>query len=397
MKKQIALAEKARDFGIAPIEAIGLLLVLSFSFGLAYDGLFEKQDYLLPTYDNSMLHAGRAREVIETGHWAEKELVFGGNTTSYHLPAYPAIVAAVSLATGLNWVWAIKIIALLFSLLLPIGFYLFAKHASGGNWIAGVAAAFLALNSVNLMTWGTRTTPISLGVLLVPFLLYFVLKRMHLTAAATAVIIALDHQPSLLVAVLSLFIYAAITAVSEVTKAISETDYNPFKNLRNELELAKRALPKWDWAANFAGLAAFATYMAWHIRQTGLSCLDFKCLPQLGAREFGKSIELQTYFARFPQLFAILGVIWVAVDSKIGFREKLLLYSWLAATVILVKNDVLFGGSGGVFTERFVTYLDGSVAVFGGIAVGAIAYLLSGEAARESKATSAKSQKPPAA
>ncbi|MFA6049146.1 MAG: hypothetical protein WC792_04375 [Candidatus Micrarchaeia archaeon] len=358
--------------GMRPLEAIGLFIVLAFSAGIAFDGLFQQQDFLLPTYDNSMLHAGRARIVLETGHWAENELVFGGNTTSYHSPAYPVLVASVSLATGLNWVWAIKIIALILSVLLPLGIYLFAKEASGGNWIAGVASAFLALNSYNLMSWGTRTTPISLGVVLVVFLLYFVLKKMRVPALLCALVLALDHQPSLLAAVLTLFIYAAAVTLFEAIGALKR-------------EPLSRALPKtisgMDWTANLAGLLAFGAYMLWHIRQTGLSCLNFHCLPQASAHEFGKSIDLVQYVAKFPQAPAALGIFVAAFDGNIEKRARILLFSWLAATLILVKNDAvfaLFGGSGGVFTERFITYLDQAVAVFGGIAIGWIFSMLAG-------------------
>ncbi len=379
--------------GLTPLEALALFIILSFSFGIAFNGLFEKQDFLLPTYDNSMLHAGRARIVLETGQWAEKELVFGGNTTSYHSPAYPVLVAGVSLATGLNWVWAIKIVGMLFSILFPIAFFLLAKEASGGNWMSGIAAAFLALNSYNLMSWGTRTTPISFGVILVVFLLYFVLKKMRAPALLCAITLALNHQPSLLVAVVSLFLFAVATTLSAIWASVWET-------LRiSGSEVGEKAkaffygtIEKMDWAANFAGLLAFGTYMLWHVRQTGLSCLGFKCLPQASAHEFGKGIDLQEHFFKFPQAPAIMGVLVVALDSKIDRRAKMLLFSWLAAALLLVKNDAvfaLFGGSGGVFTERFLTYLDEAAAVFGGIAIGWIFAFLAGGGRREKRETPA--------
>lgn len=373
----------ASFLGLQLLELIGVLFVTGFSLSLAYNGLFVQQDFFLPTYDNSMLHAGRAREVIETGHWAEKELVFGGNTTSYHLPAHPVLVATVALATGLNWAWAVKLVALLMALLFPIAFYLLGKEASGGNWVAGVAAAFLALNSINLMEWGTRTTPISLGVVLVIFLLFFILKKMKWPALLCALAIALDHQPSLLAAVLTLLLYSAGVFFAEAFKLFFE------ERKRGLQSFLREAILRMDWNANATGLLAFFAYMSWHIRQTfpqlGWTCLNFHCLPQASAHEFGKSINLLEYFFKFPQAFAALGILAVALDQQIQERAKILLFAWLFAMLILVKNDevfAFFGGNGGVFTERFLTYLDEAAAVFGGIAIGKIVALISGKKSR---------------
>ena len=159
------------------LHAIALLAVIGLSAYLVYDGLFNKAGYFLPTFDNSMLHAGRARVVADTGHWAEMELVFGGITKSYHSPAYPALVAGLADLTGLSVWWAVRLASLLITgLLLPLGLYLLAKRLSG-SWQAGVVAALVAPSLPSLITWGTRTSPISLGVVLVAFGVYFLAKE----------------------------------------------------------------------------------------------------------------------------------------------------------------------------------------------------------------------------
>ncbi|MFQ5405755.1 MAG: DUF6541 family protein [Candidatus Micrarchaeia archaeon] len=363
-------------------KALGLLAVLLFSTLIAYHGLFEIQDFMLPTYDNAMLHAGRAREVIETTHWAEIEAVFGGITKSYHLPAYPVLIAILSLLSGLNWAMSIKLTAMIMSILFPLGFYFLGKEISGGNWMSGVAAAFLALNATNLMTWGTRTTPISLGVTLIPFLLYFVLKKRLAAALLISIILALTHQPSLLAAVSTLFLYTVFNTILVKKEEFEKLLKKGKITAKNTMKSIQNIYNKQKWTANFSGLTLFFVYIAWHIRQTGLSCLNFSCLPQADANEFGKSIDLAEHFFKLPQAPAILGVPWLLLDKKINNNAKTLVIAWLVATLLLVKNDVIFelmGGSGGVFTERFLTYLDEAAAILGGIFIGGAFKFFAGE------------------
>lgn len=335
----------------------GLLLLVTLSFSIFYWGMFDKAKIFLPTWDNAMLHAGRAVFIMETGHYAEKEVVFGGVTPTYHLPAYPALVAGTAMLAGLDFVWAERLIAMLFSVLLAFSIYLIAK-AIANDWRAGVAAGIIAMASMNFMTWATRNSPLGLGNVLLPIALYFVLKRRLLLAALTALVLALDHQPSLLVFILTTFIYFA---------------YEYFEVIEKEFSKGKIAIEKFFSAiiqppvftAAVAGIVAFFTYMAWHIRQTGMTCLDFKCLPQLGAKEFGKSINPLEYIQGNPQFIAISGILLLPF-SKVPSKNKAMAFAWLIACLLLVKNDAL---GIGVFTERFLTYLDCAIAVFGGIGI----------------------------
>lgn len=356
------------------IEFLAFLVLLAFSYGIVYNGLFVKADYFLPTYDNAMLHSGRARVVLETSHWAEMELVFGGITKSYHVPSYPVLVASTSLLTGLNWLWSVRLVALLFAFLLPTTFFFLAKKLSGGNWFAGCAAAFFAMNSSALMTWGERTSPISLGVILVPALLYFFLKREFLPLFLGCIVLALTHQPSLLtfVAITSLFfVFDSLRAFASSKDFVKKTLLShSFKHALTDF------FKEVDAFAFLAPFTAFAVYIVWHLRQTGLSCIDFNCLPQLSAHEYGSSVDLTQYFSAFTTFPALLGVLWIwFIDKNIGVREKTLLYAWLIACLLLIKNDLL---GFAVFTERFVTFFDEAVAVFAGVFVGCAYYSLVG-------------------
>ncbi len=338
---------------------IGLVAILLLGLSLAIYGYFDKATYFLPTWDNSMLHAGRAVYILQTGHYAEMELVFGGVTRTYHLPAFPALVAGTSMLTGLDFAWTERLIVLIFSVLLPFAFYKLAKELSG-DWRAGVAAATIALFSANLMTWATRNSPIGFGNILVPFGLYLVYKKKTFAAVLCALAVALDHPPSLLVFTVSVFLFFLYEYFSEISKnAISAG--NVLRSLVGADVIT----------ATLSGLITFATYYAWHIRQTGLSCLTFKCLPQAAAREFGKSIDLFDYFATNPHFYAIIGVIAIAADGKMPNRAKAMMLAYVLGCIILVKNDALGVGT---FTERFLTYQDGAVAVLGGIG---IAFVLS--------------------
>jgi hypothetical protein len=355
------------------LELLALLVAIGFSLSIVSQGLFEKADFFLPTYDNSMLHAGRARFIIDYGTYPNRELVFGGVTQTYHVPAYPSLVAGFAELSGLNWLWAIRVIALVFAVLLPLAFYCFARRASGGNAFAGAAAAFFALLTASLTTWGMRTTPISLGVITVVALLWLVLERNRVLVVLGSVVLAFTHQPSLL----AFFGTACIFFVASNAGAA-------WKFLRKSAAWTKRELSDLlrglDWLPLAGALAALLPYLAWHVSKTGFGCLTLKCLPQGQSKEFGEAVNLAAYFGvvpqkiapKLPQALALFGVVWVALDKRIEGKAKLLLFSWLLWTLLLVKNE-LFGI--GVFTQRFVTFFDEAVAVFAGIFVGGLLVL----------------------
>jgi len=345
------------------LKTAGLVILIGLAFSIAYWGLFEKAEVFLPTWDNSMLHAGRAVFIIETGHYAEMEVVFGGVTRTYHLPAYPALVAGTSLLTGLDFAWTERFLTLAFTVLLAFAVYIIAK-AIAGDWRAGVTAGILAMSSLNLMTWGTRNSPIGLGNALLPVALYLLLSRRTLAAALFALVIALDHQPTLLVFVLAAFLFFLWEYLTSLPKAKLSVE-KLFSNIMHP-EVLTTAL---------AGLSAFLMYIAWHVRQTGFTCLNFSCLPQFGAKEFGKSIDFVEYFTKAPQAIALLGILLLPI-SKAPARNKAIAFAWLLACILLVKNDLLGIGA---FTERFLTYLDCVVAVFAGVGIAIVLSWLDGK------------------
>lgn len=389
------------------IEAIALVAALAFGVALAADGLFNTASYYTPVFDNSMLWAARARIVSETGSYAETELVFGGVTKTYHVPFWPGLTAALSSLSGLELYWTVRLVALLQIVLLGLSIFLLCKKLSGSG-TAGAVAVFLAYNSLNLMSWGTRTTPISWGVVLIPFGLWAVAEDRKALALLAAIALALDHPPSLLVFTLSLFIFTIVSHLNKAGEILGEKS-------------ALKMFSKIDLVPVLAGLAAFLTYMAWHIRQTGLSCLDFKCLPQLAAREFGKNVGMTQYFGKFPQAIGAAGLAaavtwWLwgeevhkRVAAAVGLaaiaagaqannapaifaglalllfsfsalRLQLLFVSWISACLLLSNNDAL---GFGVFTERFLTHLDQAFAVAGGMVFAVAAEILGAHSARK--------------
>ncbi|HLD76279.1 MAG TPA: hypothetical protein VI874_04625 [Candidatus Norongarragalinales archaeon] len=329
-----------------PYETLGVAMVVFFSMALTYNGLMQDASYLLPSYDNALLHTGRVHYVIDTGLWIPHEMVFGGVTPSYHVPAYASFTAALAKLSGLNYLWAVRLVALLFSALMPLGFYLLGKRLS--NWQACVAAAFFALNSTGLMTWGTRTSAISLGVLLVVYLLYFLLEKRWFAALAGSVVLAMTHPPSLLVFFGTAGLYTLFRFAKEKTFSIDRVK-------KHALDLPF-----------VAAMAGFFSYMAWHISLTKTSCLTFKCLPQLGSREYGSGVDVLAKATAFPYGMGFLGLSWL-LFTKEGFEKKALVLAFFLSCLLLVKNE-LFGI--GVFTERFVTFLEEALAVLGGLFVG---------------------------
>ncbi len=258
--------------------------------------------------------------------------------------------------------------------MLPLAAYCLAKRVSGGNAFAGAAAAFFILLTAGVSTWGMRTTPISLGVIAVIALLWLVLERNWVLVVFGGVMLALTHQPSLLT------FFGALCFFFAASNAGAAWGFLRKSGAWTKRE-ASEFLKSLDWLPFVGALAALLPYLAWHIEKTGLGCLTLKCLPQGASHEFGESVNLADYFGvvpeklapKIPQALALFGVVWVAFDKRVDGRAKLLLYSWLLWTLLLVKNE-LFGI--GVFTQRFLTFFDEAVAVFAGIFVGGLLVLL---------------------
>ncbi|MBI3587811.1 hypothetical protein HY995_00690 [Candidatus Micrarchaeota archaeon] len=338
------------------LEVAGLAIVIGLALYLSYSGDFVVSSSFLPTYDNSMLHAARARVVMDSQHWAETEVVFGGVSKSYHLPFGPSVFAALSEFGSLDLWWTIRLFNVFTTVLLALAFYCLVRSLTK-DWRAACVAAVFALSSTNLMSWGTRTTPISIGVVMVIFGLYAVHKRWLLAAVLSGLSVALDHQPSLLALAISLAVFAIAGFFCELL------------GRRKALESVWIAIDRHSEAIA-TGALAFLAYFAWHLRQTGLACLNFKCLPQAANKEFGKSIDLAGYFTGTVQhAFAAAGIFLLFASRRIPKRDRLLAAAFFAATLILVKNDLL---GIGVFTERFLTYFDEANAILAGIAVAEI-------------------------
>ncbi len=328
--------------------AIALFTIVAAFASVVTEGLGQA-DYFLPTYDNSMLHAGRARVITDTGGWAEDELVFGGVTKSYHLPLYPALVAGFSGLSGLNLWWTIRILSLLITgVLLPLSFFVLASRVHG-HWMAGAVSAVVALSLPNLMTWGSRTSPISLGVLLSIVLIYLLIEKKFIAALLAGVALAYTHQPSLLVFGLTLAI--AFIAIG----------LDAWQKGKKANEVKTMLLPYF-----VVGGIVLSAYLLWHVRQTGTSCLDFQCLPHLASHEYGSSVNLSEYFSLAGRIVSLGGIIILFLSKRFEWHTRLILFSWLAALVLLVKNDLL---GLAVFTVRFTTFFDCALAVCAGVFV----------------------------
>ncbi len=384
---------------LAIVEYVALIVSLCFGLAIAVDGHFNTASYYPPVFDNSMLWAARARIIGDTGHYPEMEVVFGGITKTYHVPFWPGLVAGFSALSGLGLYWTIRAISFIQVVLLGLGVYLLAKRISGSR-AAGALAAFLAFISPNLMMWGTRTSPISWGVVLLPFGLWFALENRRVLTALVGMALALDHQPTLVAYLLTLLLYVIFSNLHKVKGIISN-----------------KSIEGIEQAPIISGVLSFATYMTWHIRQTGLTCLNFKCLPQSAAHEFGNSIPMRDFLSKVPSIIGAAGVLAVTVwavrkESRVhqyaaylgivvtgvgafldipamlflGLflllygvsrkREELMLLAFITATAILVKNDAL---GIGVFTDRFLTHFDLALAVAGGVIVGIATKALGGK------------------
>ena len=303
-----------------------------------------------------MYHVGIERLTIQTGFYPTEELSYNGGFQHFYLPSYRLYVSSLSLITGIDPMVMSGMVTIITSLAICGIIYAITKRAS--TPFAGVCALFLLMLSPEMIIFSIRALPELLGSFTFPLTLYFILlnkgdKPFNLNAYLylsifAASLTALTHQMTLLTLALVLVIYG-------------------LTQLKNKAELFNAWVPL---AAAVIAYGIWQLYSLHTISILGLAQVKFhEGMPvSLFTNDYNVGFFDRTGFLPIP-LF-IIGIIYLEYKKA---DKRFLLYAWIAASLILTKNDLL-GIS--IFMDRFLTFMVEGMIVLGGIGAYAILEIL---------------------
>lgn len=152
--------------------------------------------YIIPTYGNTMYHVGIERETILTEHYPRTELSYGGGFPNFYVPAYRLIIVSMSVATGIDPMVMSGLMTIAIAIFVLLIIFVLAYRLSD-NLYVGLFAAFFFIMSPEITIFTMRSLPELLGLFMVPFTLYFVVRKNWIMAMTGAAITALTHQMTL--------------------------------------------------------------------------------------------------------------------------------------------------------------------------------------------------------
>jgi len=330
---------------------IAALLILFLSYRLNVLG-----GYVIPTYGNTMYHVGIERLTLDTGHYPTQELSYNGGFPNFYVPAYRLLIVSQSAFTGIDPMVMSGLMTLALALAVFGVVYAFSKQLVGAS--AAVCALFFLTLSPGITIFTIRALPELLGLVMFPLTLIFILKNgtegpfrfngyVALSIIAAAVT-ALTHQITLLVLALVLAIYA-------------------LTQIKNKNEFLKAIFPL---------VAVIAVYGLWQVYS--LHTLSILAIAQVKYHE-GTAVDWFASASRvgfFDQTgllvlpFAAIGFVWLERNKV---EKRFLVYSWVIATLLLTKNDLL---GIDIFMDRFLTFFIESLIVVGGIGAFAVLQFL---------------------
>ncbi len=188
-KQPIDYAKTGLKYIIAHKGAFLLLFAIILSLHTHWMVLRE---WHMPTYGNTMIHVASARHVVEHETYPLIDYSYGGGVPNLYIPAYRILLAVVVLLTGMSLDLASRFLVLLFSVMVPLGFYVLGKRLFNGS--VGVFAAFLSVLPGELLIYTVRPLPQAMGLILLPVAFHaFFIKRWDL-ALLLSFIVTMTHQ-----------------------------------------------------------------------------------------------------------------------------------------------------------------------------------------------------------
>jgi hypothetical protein len=327
------------------------LFILFFSYHLNV-----LRGYVIPTYGNTLYHVGIERLTLESGYYPTQELSYNGGFPHFYVPAYRLLIASQSLLSGIDPMVVSGLVTITLSVAVFCIIYTFTKqlvHAS-----AAVCALFFLIISPEMTIFTIRALPELLGLLMLPLTLVFVVAnriegsfKLNAYVALSvifAAVTALTHQMTLLTLALILAAYA-------------------LTQVKNKNEFLKAVVPL---------VTVLAVYALWQVYT--LHTVSILGLSQVKYHE-GTPVDFLAsefrvgFFERAGVLllpFAAVGLAWLERNRT---NKRFLLYSWVIASLLLTKNDLL---GIGIFMDRFLTFFVEALVVTAGIGAFAVLHFL---------------------
>lgn len=311
-------------------------------------------NFVVPTYGNTMYHVGIERETILTGFYPQYELSYGGGFKNFYVPAYRMLIASMSVATDIDPMVMSGLMTITLVIFILLALFAVAYRLSGNLYVALFAAFFYVL-SPEITVYTIRPLPEILGLFMVPFTLYFVIRKSWWVAAAGAVATALTHQMTLATLV-------AVIGVYMVFK-LARAGVN-YVRAKREKSLYMEPLKAGLWCL-VPILSACVTYALWQVYSLGT--LSIFGIAQVVYRE-GNPVDLPLFLRAglFVLPFFVLGLAFILYrawqkkpedtgeyEYSITADTALLVVAWVATTLLLSFND-WFGIH--IFMDRFFTF-----------------------------------------
>jgi hypothetical protein len=344
------------------LTSLDALAVLRYAVIIALFGLFVSyrlnvlQGYVIPTYGNTLFHVGIERLTIESGHYPTQELSYNGGFPNFYVPAYRLLVASQSLFSGIDPMVMSGLLTITLAIAVFGVIYAFTKQLVDAS--AAVCALFFLALSPEITIFTIRALPELLGLFMLPLTLLFILAnrtggpfRLNayvVLSVIAAAVTALTHQITLLTLALVLAAYA-------------------LTQIKNKNEFLKAFVPL---------LTVVVVYALWQVYT--LHTVSILGLSQVKYHE-GTPVDFLAsefrvgFFERAGVLllpFAAIGLAWLERNRT---NKRFLLYSWIIASLLLTKNDLL---GIGIFMDRFLTFFVESLLVAGGIGAFAVLQFL---------------------
>jgi len=342
---------------------IAALFVLYVSYRLSV-----LRGYIIPTYGNTLYHVGIERLTLESGHYPTQELSYNGGFPNFYVPAYRLLIASQSLLSGLDPMVVSGLVTILLAIAVFCVVYAFTKQLVHAG--AAVGALFFLTLSPEMTIFTIRALPELLGLFTFLLTLFFVMANktdvpfqfnvyVALSVVAAAVT-ALTHQITLL----TLAVVLAVYALTQV---------------KNRSEFLKAVCPL------FAVLVAYGLWQLYSLHTLSILGLAQVKYHEGTPVDFLASEFRVGFFERAGLIvlpFAFIGLGWLERNKA---NKRFLLYSWILASLLLTKNDLL---GINIFMDRFLTFFVGSLIIAAGIGAFAVLQFLDShllQASRESK------------
>ncbi|MEM4254929.1 MAG: hypothetical protein QXR53_01210 [Candidatus Norongarragalinales archaeon] len=294
------------------------------------------KEWYYPTYGNTNIHVAFAQHILKHGEYPlQNDYSYGGGIPALYVPGYRLLLAGTTFVLQ-DVDFAQRMLVMLFAILLPIGFFLFAREVFDD--FTGLAAAFFASLPAELLIYTVRPLPQGLGLALLPFAFYAIARNKRKTALLLTFAIAMVHQETIAFLAAGAFAFAALKVFSQFAQT------------------RKVAMPSESaWTALLCWALALIAYVGWHFIATGNA--NIFDIAQFSNHE-GNPVGFDLFLEKNGLVLtagSVLGFVLLAARNFFQPRDReLLLIALALAGFAFIKNDLV---GVRVFMDRFIVFL----------------------------------------